>query len=295
MLGSQPTTIGYNDVGLFTTSTTVNCGNLVLTFLDSNDQAIDSAVFTEDRSNPNLFYFYIGAGPLVDENKAGDHLLKFKIYFSQAPSNSAESSNFLVQIIDPCDAHIAWPAPVISVPAFLPQTYVLTKTAKIYQIPEFLVSPSICQGRLTYSFDPNTDSSPSVVGVNGPAATFNSGSRTFTFLTDEVNLAGSPPNEDGRYYQLTVTASLPQVSQTGQVVLIIKNPCYDSTYINVVPVSTADFTYTLYKVAPDNQWTYSTFEIVAETTAIANLCGPLSYSLNAGAIQSSIQHDTVNN
>lgn len=220
---SQPTQISY-DINSLVVPSIYDCGNLILTFLNADDSALDAVVFSENRNVANNYKFIVGQGPLTNIAKAGPYPLKFKVRYADAPANEAESSVFIVHVIDPCLPHEAWTSPVISVPTLLPQEYYISADTKVYTVPEFTVQPTICQTRITYSFDPATDSSPSIIGVGGPAATFSSGSRVFSFYTVDGNLADPVT---GTVYQLTVTATLPSgQTQTGTVQLTLKNPCY---------------------------------------------------------------------
>lgn len=276
---AQSTKIAYDIESLIVPSI-YDCGDKILTFINSDDSVMDPIVFSEDRSIQSNFKFIIGAGPLTKVSKAGTYNLKFTMRYAEAPENFEVSSVFVVHIIDPCDPHIAYSSPTFTVPSFLPQEYLISADTKVYTIPEFTVSPSICQTRITYSFNPNTDSSPSIIGIGGSAATFTGVNRQFSFYTLDKNLADPL---SGTLYTLTVTASLPSGEfAQGQVLLTLKNPCFITNFVSVHTEQQPTFNYAIYATTPDNIWTLETFT-TSTTASIATFCGVLTYQVE-GAV-----------
>lgn len=57
----------------------------------------------------------------------------------------------------------------------------------------------------------------------------------------------------------------------------------------MIPNAQPDFNYVVYAVAPNNIWSLSYFT-VSTTSAFANFCGSLIYSVDGGAIDSSLTY-----
>lgn len=104
--------IGYDVDTIVTSSTTINCGPLVLQFSDSTGQTIDPTYFVDDQSDRNNAEFRVG--PTTNVQAAGDHFFKFNAYFTDAPANVYESQVFLVAIVNACDPHNDYPPPTIT-------------------------------------------------------------------------------------------------------------------------------------------------------------------------------------
>lgn len=287
-----PTVVTYDPFSLFSTNTAVSCGNLVIAFYNqADDTTPDGAVFSQTITSQTQFNFVIGAGPLTDISKAGDYNIYYKIWYQDYAANFVQSGPFLVSVIDSCNPHTGLGAPVITASTTVPQSYVITDPATLYQVPAFTVTPAICQSRLEYAFDPATDSSPSIIGVGGSAATFAPLTRVFTFITSDTALADDVPNQNGVVYQLTVTATISGTSYStqGQVQLTIYNPCYLPNYLSVTAVTPPDFYYTIYATAPANYWQHYSFITTVSVNAQA-LCGPLVYTVNGGALDAYITY-----
>lgn len=180
---------------------------------------------------------------MTDKTKAKTYNLKFQIYNTFSPGNVIDSDPFIVHVVNPCDPHLdPYDAPTLAAPSFTTTTYYIGTAAKTYVMPHFTVDPIFCESEIVYTFDPATDSDPSIIDSDGNSgAVFVAGTRTFTYSTQDPDL--STPDTTGTTYALTVTATLPDVSvsTTGDVPVIFKNPCFDSNYLQVITRSQPNF------------------------------------------------------
>lgn len=247
-----------------TTSASVDCGAVLFEFLTSSNSAIDTSVFQDNRAVDGAYKFKIG--PISTASKAKAYNLKLKIYYSNAPGN-AQFQPFIVNVVDPCKPHVVgYPQPTITfLGSLVDKTYTITQAADTQDVSSlYSTSPAHCAGRLVFAHNPSMDSVPSVVGSQGSAVSFVTD--TFTYYYKGSNdLAGS--TTDGITYTLTLYIAIDEVNVGVTTVdthtLTIKNPCFDQTYFTVSDMALPDFTYTLYDVAPNDQWIHSPFSFTA--------------------------------
>lgn len=227
--------------------------------------------------------------------------MRFVAWYEQQPSVRTDYFNFVITIVDPCDPPADYePKPVVIPPDNIADlTYFLTDTTN-HPIPPFTSTPAQCadNNRLTYSFDPATDSSPI---LPGSAISFEPTTREFTVDTDEPTLAGT--TDEGKPYEITVVATLPDGTEgEGTFTLTIKNPCYESSYITISPPAAGlpDQTVTLYE---ETTWDHPVFTTVVHVistndheTDLLTLCGALEYVLidNGEEIFSMLEYDGNN-
>lgn len=106
IIDSSEYSIAYNPGYLVYSSATVDCGVQVLEFSLSNGDPLDSAIFSETRSDPITHYLNLGFVDKNDWEKAGDYIVRWKIYYEDYPSRQIVSPDFIVQVIDPCNPHV---------------------------------------------------------------------------------------------------------------------------------------------------------------------------------------------
>ena len=108
------------------------------------------------------------------------------------------------------------------------------------------------------------------------ALTFEPETRTFTFHnTDDLSLAG----EDYHTYIVQVTGESGAVKTEASKSIfyfVIKNPCLDSDFVEIVSIQMNDYSYFLYDEAPSGmQWKHSAFHV--KTVPFEhNLCGEIT-------------------
>lgn len=73
--------ITYNQATLVSTTTTVDCGPIVINFYQQNGAPYDTTVFSEDRVNPSASKFITGTLQTTQFAKAGDYPLRWKAHF----------------------------------------------------------------------------------------------------------------------------------------------------------------------------------------------------------------------
>lgn len=81
----------------------------MIVFTTATGGALDSEVFSQDKSDPANHLFQIGE--VTNFNKAGTYNLKWKYYFSQQPTRFVESPIFTVNVLDKCAPHDGSAAP----------------------------------------------------------------------------------------------------------------------------------------------------------------------------------------
>ena len=94
------------------------------------------------------------------------------------------------------------------------------------------------------------------------ALTFDPEARTFTFYNrDDLSLSG----EDYQTYIVQVTGesgAVWTVEKKSMFYFVIKNPCLDSDFVEIVSIQMNDYSYCLYDEAPSGmQWTHSPFQV----------------------------------
>lgn len=161
-------------------------------------------------------------------------------------------------------------------PTISPKIYYISDVDS-HQIPAFTTTPPECASRLVYSFNPSTNTSPSLLGDNGNyPLSFTPATLLFDlFYNADTNLAGT--TSDGKVYTVTVVGTLPGgISEDGDWLLTIKSPCFSTSYISITAVQVPDRSYTLYDTV-DNTWQHTPFTVTASATVLG-LCGPVVYT-----------------
>lgn len=270
---AAPTKILYDRTQMFTTSTSVYCGDLKIDFINANGNEYDTEVFSELTTVPTASEFIAGAGPLTNILKAKDYELKFKVYYSQYTSNFVASNNFIFAIVDSCDPHNSYPQPTITATEQPAQTFTIT-VDDTWTLTPFTTVPAICASRIVYSYVPATNS-PTTVGTQGQAITFNNVD-TYSFsYSGDTDLSGK--TAAGKVYQITVIGTISSQSTTAPVQVTIKSPCLNSSLLSLSSFSVPSFTYYLYSTT-NNVQTHTASTIVASQPVI-DICGAIEYTL----------------
>lgn len=171
----------------------------------------------------------------MDLAKIGTYPIRFRLFFERYPENFSESVNpFEITVVDKCaNPDSLTPALVVD------QEYTISAAPKLYEVAAFQPDPSWCT--VDYSF---YASSPE---LEGAVVTFDADSRTFSFNSiNQVALAGDSSVE----YLITVVGES-GISSKKSVEAVFKltlhNPCVDSAFVSLQPLSMANQTYTLYE------------------------------------------------
>jgi len=206
-------------------------------------------------------------------------------------TNLIYGDTFVISVIDRCDEQA-----LITAQPLLDQDYTITDTAKLYQVPAYVVDPIWCAITYTYSV---TDF------AGDRALTFDNAQETREFTisnTNDLNLSG-PTSKD---YTVTVTAQVGNVvlrTDSSSFTLTLMNPCIDDNFVNVekaaLPIGE---TYTLhaFETAGGYTFTHNAFSVVTQPFQ-HSLCGLLTYTatFNGQAIDAitkpPMAYDTVTN
>ena len=111
------------------------------------------------------------------------------------------------------------------------QEYTITDTAKTYQFDPFIVEPAGCPITYTYLVSP-----PAADG----AITFDAATRTFTFFNDE-DLTIAIENPYGILIKGAAGSATPvEATAIPPLLLTIKNPCEDASFVSINTEALAD-------------------------------------------------------
>jgi len=141
-------------------------------------------------------------------------------------------------------------------------------------VTPFTTFPSYCASRLVYSIS----TSPSTVGTQGNALFPDFSNMKIDYFYDgDTDLSGN--SLQGLNYIVTITGTIEDgtASAPSSYILNIRNPCYDSSFFNVVAVTPPSFSYRLFETNPDNFFNHLAFNTNAQP-AVKALCGDLKYT-----------------
>jgi len=254
---------------MVSSTTQADCGKADIVFMtDKGSTNIDS-IIRVDRT-----YNRLVVGSSFDTNKAGEYKLKFKVFYTNAETNSATiETTFSIWVVDTCNPP-EWfhTQPTLTPLSLDPQEYTISDTKKTYVIPVWKTTPDYCKDRIEYSIVSNPVSN--VASLTGRTMTFEN--------TQAIDLAGKETS--GTKYTLTVQGVLGPEKKTSTMDLFIKNPCLNASKLSIVGnAAVPDITYSLGTVT-DNTWQHNDFVIYA-TPQVRALCGALKYSVNVGVLE----------
>ena len=110
--------------------------------------------------------------------------------------------------------------------------------------------------------------------------------RTFTFYYDtDLILSGDPAVTEYTDYTVTIFATVgitTTMSTTGTFTLRVKNPCFDPSFVQIVPVALplGDYEYMLYDYNPDESYRFLTHDPWSYSTqhTAHTFCGEIAYT-----------------
>lgn len=124
-----------------------NCGYLKIDIVNADGTLIDGQLFRDQR----LAYtrsFVICQQRIL--SSVGMHNFRIRAYFTIAPHNYADSAEFSVKIVDPCDS-----PSLVTYPVLADQEYTITDSGYEYHLqPKFHVKPELCPALLVVNTAP---------------------------------------------------------------------------------------------------------------------------------------------
>lgn len=228
----------WNDSNLLSSATTKDCGHPVLEIINADGTPINNQWFNDDNFGFSRAFTILEQGMLAS---LGTHRFKIRAYFSAAAFNYIDSTEFSVEIIDPCTV------PIATIPTTTDQFYTINDPAQTYSMqPKFSVQPAMCHTKVWVRFSEHlTD-----------YLKFDEQSQMFSLRAIKDSLKLSGPIE--RAFPISVVYST--YTCTGEAATnhqldfkwIFRNPCIDADSLTVVtPLLTPDvLTYTLFDNRP---------------------------------------------
>lgn len=196
----------------------------------------------------------------------GTYTFEYKV--STGGTDAALNPTFTFDVVlqDPCDP------PTVATSTLVDQAYTISDVSQTYTLnPLITVTPSYCGLVVTATIE----------APLGEKLSFASADQTFSLpqFYDSLHLAGHPTTTE-RSYEITVTyetfspwKSAPTSTGSNTFDWLIKNPCVDPNYVQILPTNITDQNYIVF----DEPKTFYHSDFVVQTTPVSHsLCGALT-------------------
>jgi len=217
-------TIWWDAINSLTSDVLVDCGAATFEFKNSDDSALDSSIFDEERDIADENDEKLIILRQEDVATAKDYNLKLVAYYADASANTV-STDFIVRITDPCAT--ATSATTI----YQPVSYTIAQGALKYYFTPTTPTPSWCEVTYAIAIDSTPLTSTLTLDQSNKAAPF----IEIDIDTDNFSAAGSESTD----YTITVTATVGSGATTDSAdstaTLTVKNPCRDASIVQITP------------------------------------------------------------
>jgi hypothetical protein len=267
VLGDPQLVLPYNTASIGFGVNAGTCGEPTVEF--DCGWGIGSGVISIDYTKEEL-----KVGYTEDFWSAMDYFCTYKFYFEFDQQNFVTSEEFTISVLDPCgEANLTLTPPLVA-----PIVYTIGQDPVTVEIGEWTQSPAECGCWLW----------PDIIddGGLGMAVNFDS---VNIIISDSWNIDLAGEHIDGTEYKVLIGVECNGSLSDTEISVTIKNPCFDSAYINVVAPQLEDFHYILY-MSQSNTWTHSAFTIDGDFS-IAFMCGNLKCEMEAGPLTPAITYN----
>lgn len=207
------------------------------------------------------------------------------------------SNIFVVIVVNPCIPPpdcIGIPGCGIVQPPVNPPTvdihidYTITQSVLVYNIPPWTCDLPECDPQITYDTDDvicchTCDCSDTGTSTGVVVVIINNTIQIDIDTCGEI--CGN--DENGETYIIILHGCLGTTCTDVEVDITIYNPCLDPDYLQIQPVALPSIVYTL---AQSSQWNHNSF-IINAIPAVLNICGDLTYTIDAGDFNVYIDYD----
>jgi hypothetical protein len=272
----------YNLSQLVTTTMPVSCGDAHVEFITHDLRQI-SVIFSEDRTVQTEWTISVFTEDLL---LAGEYQLMFKFYYAQQPHIYVYSNIFVVIVVNPCIPPpncitiigCGLPTPVVNPPAINISIDVTVTVEVNYVLPSWNCGSPGCNTQIVpVCVDCSINGNVDVVIIVDNTININ--------ILACGNMCGSNPNGD--VYIIVIQGCLGTVCADIDVSVTILNPCFNPDMYTIQPVPLPEIQFSLYT---EVSVTHNSFDVVASVDLV-NMCGGLTYTIDAGVLTQYIVYD----